>query len=215
MTEDVEPTRLFLVTPQLADADTLPSRLAEALSAGDVAAVLITAADSEEATEAIATKLVPLIQRAGAAALIGGYTRVAGRLRADGVHVGSGLGDLKTAIDSFRPRHIVGAGNLHSRHAAMEAGELGPDYLLFGHPHGDTHDAPHPKALELAEWWSELTDVPAVAMAGRSLESVAEAAATGAAFVGLHQAVWSHAGGPADAIRQAQATLRRRARETA
>ena len=35
-------------------------------------------------------------------------------------------------------------------------------------------------------------DIPAVMMAGRALEPVAEAAATGAAFVALHDAVWSH-----------------------
>ena len=43
------------------------------------------------------------------------------------------------------PKRIVGAGNLTSRHAAMQAGELEPDYLFFGRPHGDTHDAPHPE----------------------------------------------------------------------
>ena len=79
----------------------------------------------------------------------------------------------------------------------MEAGEIGVDYVFFGRPHGDTHDAPHPKALDLAEWWSELMEIPAVVMAGRSLDSVAEAAATGAAFVALHEAVWSHPAGRA------------------
>ena len=78
---------------------------------------------------------------------------------------------------------------------------LGVDYVFFGRPHGDTHDSPHPKALDLAEWWSELMQIPAVMMAGRSLDSVREAAATGAAFVALHDAVWSHASGPGEAVR--------------
>ena len=125
-------------------------------------------------------------------------------MKADGVHIEGGIEDLRLAVESFRPKRIVGAGNLHSRHAAMEAGELDVDYLFFGRPHGDTHDAPHPKALDLAEWWSELMQIPAVIMAGRSLESVAEAAATGAAFVALHDAVWSHAGGPGEAVRLAR-----------
>jgi thiamine-phosphate pyrophosphorylase len=208
MTDVGEAPRLFLITPAATDAAAFPPLLAEALAAADVAAVLI-------ADPANAAALVPVAQKAGAAALIPDDTRLAGRLKADGVHVGSGLGDLRLAAESFRPQRIVGAGNIHSRHTAMEAGDIGVDYIFFGRPHGDTHDAPHPKALDLAEWWSELMEVPAVMMAGRALASVADAAATGAAFVALHDAVWSHAEGPAAAIRRAAALLRERGRQAA
>src|SRR5688500_5116081 len=206
MTDRAEPTRLLLVTPRVVDAG-FPARLSEALMGGDVAAVLMATGDHEAAVETIAANLVPLVQEAGAAALIADHTRVAGRLKADGVQVGTGLGDLRAAAESFRPKRIVGAGNLHSRHAAMEAGEIGADYLFFSRPHGDTHDAPHPKALGLAEWWSALMEIPAVIMAGRSLDHIAHAAATGAGFVALNDAVWSHAPGPGEAVRLANAVL--------
>jgi thiamine-phosphate pyrophosphorylase len=208
MTDTIEGPRLFLITPAATDAATFPRLLADTLAAADVAAVLI-------ADAANAAALVPVAQNAGAAALLPDDTRLAGRLKADGVHVGSGLGDLRLASESFRPQRIVGAGNIHSRHAAMEAGEIGVDYLFFGRPYGDTHDAPHPKALDLAEWWSELMEVPAVIMAGCALASVADAAATGAAFVALHDAVWSHAEGPSAAMRQAAALLTQRGRQAA
>lgn len=214
MQDEAEPTRLFLVTPRQADASTFAGQLSEALAAGDVAAVLIVAGGEEEAA-ALGATLVPIIQAAGAAALIADHTRIAGRLKADGVHVGSGAGDLRIAVEAFRPKQIVGAGNLHSRHAAMEAAESGADYVFFGRPHGDTHDAPHPKALDLAEWWSELMEIPAVVMAGRSLEGVGEAVATGAAFVALNDAVWSHAGGPGDAVRRALEAIRGEGRRAA
>jgi thiamine-phosphate pyrophosphorylase len=97
----------------------------------------------------------------------------------------------------------------------MEAGELGVDYVLFGRPYADTHDEPHPKALDLAEWWSELMEIPAVVMAGRSLESIPAAVATGADFVGVHQAIWSHPAGPAEAARIAAAALQRPGRQAA
>jgi thiamine-phosphate pyrophosphorylase len=211
---DSEPTRLFLVTPAQADAATLMPRLREALAAGSVAAVLIADGPSD-ALEGLAKALVPVIQQAGAAALVGGDTRIAGHAKADGVQMDGPIEDLRFAVESFRPARIVGAGNLASRHAAMEAGEIGPDYLFFGQPHGDTHDDPHPKALDLAEWWSELMQIPAVVMAGRSLDSVAAAAATGAAFVALNEAVWSHAGGAGAAVRQAQTALERAGRRAA
>ena len=203
MTESAAPTRLFLVTPSGADAATFAPKLREALAAGDVAAVLIT-----DGGEALAAALAPIIQQAGAAALILDDTRLAGHVKADGVQVTTGIADLRLAADSFKPKRIVGAGNIASRHAAMEAGEAGADYLFFGRPHGDTHDAPHPKALDLAEWWSELMAIPAVVMAGRAPESIGDAASTGAAFVAVNDAVWSHPEGPAEAVRAANAMLK-------
>ncbi len=204
MTERAEPTRLFLVTPARIDAADFAPLLRQALAAGDVAAVLI-AADRE--IEATAAALVPIVQEAGAAALVPGDTRLAGHVGADGVQIDTGTDDLRLALQSFRQKRIVGAGNLSSRHVAMQAGEAGADYLFFGRPHGDTHDAPHPKALELAEWWSDLMEIPAVAMAGSALESIGEAAATGAAFVAAGRAVWMHAAGPGEAVRAANAIL--------
>jgi thiamine-phosphate pyrophosphorylase len=214
MTDKAEATRLFLVIPPLVDLETFPTRLAEALAAAEVAAVLV-APGPGQAAEDVARRLVPIVQAAGATALIGDDTRIAGRVGADGVHIATGLGDLRNAMESFRGSRTVGAGNIRSRHTAMEAGELGVDYLLFGRPHGDTHDEAHAKTLVLAEWWSELMAIPAVVMAGRSLDSVAEAAATGADFVALHEAVWSHADGPGEAVRKAAAALNRPGRRVA
>jgi thiamine-phosphate pyrophosphorylase len=206
MNDDSEQTRLMLVAPAT-PGDGFAAGLEAALAVGNVAAVLIGCGVSERVAEEIAAPLVPIVQQAGAAAIIADHTRVSGRLKADGVQIFSGLGDLRAAALSFRPKRIVGAGSLYSRHAAMEAGEIDIDYVFFGRPHGDSRPEPHPKALELAEWWSELMQVPAVIMAGAAIDSVAAAAATGAAFVALHDAVWSHAAGPAEAVGRALAIL--------
>ncbi len=215
MDDAADAPRLFLITPPRVEADRFVPRLEEALGGGDVAAVLIAGDRGGAISQAVVERLVPIVQAAGAAALIAEDTRLAGHVKADGVHIESGVDDLRMAMKSFRTQRIVGAGNLSSRHAAMEVGELEPDYVFFGRPHGDTHDAPHPKALQLAEWWSELMEIPAVTMAGRSLDSVAEAAATGAAFVAVHDAVWQHAGGPGEAVALAEAALSRSGRQAA
>ncbi len=211
MTDSTEGPRLFLVTPPRIEAERFAPRLAEALAGGDVAAVLIASEGGADTAGA----LVPLIQKAGAAALVLDDTRLAGHVQADGVHVEGGIEDLRLVVQSLRPKRIVGAGNLASRDAAMLAGERDIDYLLFGRPHGDSHDSAHPKSLELAEWWSELMQIPAVIMAGRTIDSVAEAAGTGAEFVALHDAVWTHGGGPGEAVRIAQAMLSAAARRAA
>ena len=212
--DSTDATRLVLVTPRDADPKIFPALLAEALGGGGVAAIIIAGAAGNE-TEKLAAILVEVAQGAGAAALVADDTRLAGHAGADGVHIGTGFDDLRRAAASFRPKRIVGAGGLTSRHDAMQAGEIGVDYLFFGRLHGDTHDSPHPKALDLAEWWTEITEVPAVIMAGRSIDSVRDAAATGAEFVALHDAVWSHAGGPGEAMKLAAAMLRHAGRQAA
>jgi thiamine-phosphate pyrophosphorylase len=200
-----EAARLFLVAPARIDAAAFAPQLRSALEGGDVAAVLISAPD---ASSKHAAELIRTAQDFGAAALIEGDMDMARGLDADGVHVAAGLAELRRALDSMRPKGIVGAGNFGARHAAMEAAEMGADYVFFGRPHGDTHDAPHHKALDLAAWWSEVTEIPAVVMGGRSLDHLPACIETGAAFVALNGAVWSHAEGPREAVRIARSALR-------
>ncbi|MGQ7794129.1 thiamine phosphate synthase [Faunimonas sp. B44] len=210
---DEQPALLYLVTPGGFDRQSFPRGLEAALGTGLVAAVLIGVGASEETAEQEAALLVPIVQAHNAAALVAEHTRAAGRARADGVHVSTGIGDLKRAVERFTPKQIVGAGSLRTRHAAMEAGEAGADYVFFGQPHCDIRHEPHLRALDLAEWWSDLMEIPAVIMAGHALESVAVAGATGAGFVALHRAVWEHPGGPAEAVLVAHELLQAAARK--
>ncbi|MCF1504172.1 thiamine phosphate synthase [Afifella sp. H1R] len=200
--DEALPPQIFLIAPSSGDETKDVEALETALAAAPVAAVLITASPSETETEARARRLVPVIQAAGAAALLENFTRAAGHVGADGVHIANGHQNLVIAAESFRPQRIVGAGKLKTRDIAMLAGELDIDYLFFGEPDGDSHDEPHPKALALAEWWASMMEVPAVIMAGASLETLPQAVATGAEFVALRRAVWEAPDGPAEAMRR-------------
>ena len=183
---------LYLITPETIDLATFPDRLEAALSAVSVDCLLIAPIGATEAErQAIAERLIPLAQAHDTAALVAEDSRIAGRAKADGVHVSSGVDDLKAAIKSFKPSRIVGAGGLKTRHEAMEAGELDVDYVFFGLLDRPEDPETHPKSLDLAEWWVPLFDAPAVIMAGSSLESVREAAQTGAEFVAVRHAIWS------------------------
>jgi len=197
--------RLCLVTPETSDPAGFRPLLDAALAGGDVACLIITGAP--ESLQETAEALVPVAQSRGAAALVHNDTRIAGRARADGVHVDTGPADLKIAIDTFRPARIVGAGGLRSRHDAMLAGEANPDYLFFGRLDGDTRESIFRKALDLASWWSSMFLVPAMVMGGRSIASVSEAAEAGIEFVALRDAVWSHDAGPGEAVAAADRVL--------
>ena len=203
MTDDPQlPTRLYLVTPPNVDLASFSIELEKALSAADIAAVLIAGQANDMVP--VADVLVPLVQSHGAAALIENNCGVAARTNADGVHVSGSKTELQSAIERFRPQQIVGAGELDNRHAAMQAGECGVDYVFFGRPHGDIRPEPHPKNITLAEWWSSIFEIPAVVMTGQDITSVADAAATGAEFVALQSACWDYDGGPAEAVARAK-----------
>jgi len=204
MTDQIEPMPgLILIAPAGEDPATALAQLASAfggLATGHgIAAVLIGAGMDEAAAAAVARDQVPLVQRHGAAAIIVNSFSLAGRTGADGVHVETGPADIKAAAQTFKPDRIVGAGNLKTRHAAMQAGSENVDYVLFGQLRGDTHREPHPKAVKLAEWWADLIEVPAVLHAGNSIDTL-EILPRGIDFIALDRAIWEYPGGPAAAI---------------
>lgn len=200
--------RLFLITPPSFETAEMATKLSEALAGGDVACVLIYMSEAgARDVEAAAELLVPIAQEAGAAALIYGDTQAAGRTGADGVHVDKSLDDIKMAVESFQPAKIVGAGGTKLKHEDMETAETGIDYLFFGKLDLEEQDEAHPKTLSKADWWAELFETPCVALGGKTLHSVEAAAATGADFVALKDAVWTHTNGPAAAVKAANEIL--------
>lgn len=205
--------RLVLVAPDVADPGHLAGMLGDALRGGDVASVILPQYEFDErAFQAVAEAAVPAIQAAGAAALIAGDTRVAGRAKADGVHVtGGGAGALAEAVERFSPRLIVGGGNAKTRHAALELGEVRPDYVFFGKLDGDIKPEAHPRNLELAEWWASMIEIPCIVMGGTDPLSALAVAATGAEFAALRTAVFGEEGAAARVVAEVNAALDRQA----
>lgn len=205
-------TRLCLLMPRDYSVAALQPLLEEALAAGDIASLIVTApAGAPESLRAAADAFVPLAIAHGSAAIVHNDSRIAAYTKADGIHVDKGKEALAEAI-AARPRNggrMVGAGNFVSRHEAMDAGELDPDYIFFGRLDGDTDATIFPKALDLAAWWSAVTVIPAIVMGGSATASAAEAAQAGVPFVALSRAVWEHPGGPAAAVREATDHLAR------
>lgn len=201
-------SRLFLITPARFDVPTFAETLREALAGGDVASLLIAfeGADTETMQKA-AEVLTPVAQDAGVAVIIRNDTRAAGRARADGVQIDSGMEDLKLAMESLQPNRFVGAGGVKDRHTAMTIGETDADYIFFGMLDLDERDEAHPKNLAFGEWWAEVFEVPCVVMAGRDPASVRDIAMTGAEFVALRAGVWDHPEGPRKAVADANVVL--------
>lgn len=199
-----ERCRLYLITPpEIADLEAFARALRAALDAGDVAAVQLRlkGAGDDEVRNAVA-RLRPLVQERDVAFLLNDRADLAAELGCDGVHIGEADVAYEEARAAVGADAIVGVSCYDSRHLAIAAAEKGADYVAFGafYPTA-TKEAKGKPAPEILAWWSELMVVPCVAIGGITPLNCAPLVRAGADFLAAVSAVWDHAGGPAQAVR--------------
>ena len=197
MTPQPPRQRIYLITPPVGDSETFARALAAALDAGDVAAVLLRLADSDERTLVNRAKAIAaVVQPRDIALLLDGRPDIAIRAGADGAHL-TGIAALTAALGALKPDRIAGAGGLRSRHDAMLAAEAGADYVMFGEPDRDNLRSAFDTVLERIAWWAELFQLPCVGYAA-NLDEVGAIAQAGADFIALGDWIWTDA--PADSV---------------
>jgi thiamine-phosphate pyrophosphorylase len=190
--------RLYLITPPISDWTPFPLLFEAAMATCDVACVLLrTAAREEREREKIVRVLAPLVQKHGVACLVADDPQLAVRAGADGVHIDGSGERLEGALRAIKPGHIVGAGGLPTRDAAMAAGEAGADYVMFG---GGAET--HAQIVERVAWWAEIFNVPCIGYA-HDLGAIGELVRAGADFIALGDGVFADARGAAAALRDA------------
>lgn len=198
--------RLYVLTPPVSDPADLPADLAEALGAVDAAALLLRLADADERALINAVKAIaPRVQASGVALLLDGRDGIVARGGADGAHL-AGADALKAALPRLKPNYIAGAGQLHSRHDAMVAGEAGADYVMFGEPDRGGHRPSIEAVTDRVEWWAELFEIPCVAYADR-FDEIGLLVAAGADFIAVGAAVFDDPRGFKVALADAAARL--------
>jgi thiamine-phosphate pyrophosphorylase len=198
--------RLYLVTPPVADAAAFIAPLAQALAAGDVAAVLLRLADGDERAMINRCKALAVpAQEKGAALLLDGHADLVARAGCDGAHL-TGIDVFEAEYESLQPARIAGCGGLFSRHDAMIAAEAGADYVMFGES-DDARRRPAFAALtERVAWWAEVFEAPCIAYAN-ALDEVSPLAQAGADFVALGDWLWDEPQHGAEAVAKAGALL--------
>ncbi len=151
--------QIVLVAPSDAPADRLRAGLVAALERSAVAVLLLPRGQrAENEYNTLVKSVAPTAQKQGVAVLVEGDPGLVRKLGVDGLHVPLGLKAVEEAVRVLKPDFIVGAGDIRSRHDAMQKGELDIDYILFGPLSGPMDDA----ARELARWWAETMQVPCV-----------------------------------------------------
>ncbi len=199
--------RLYLVTPPVEDAAAFAAPLTQALSAGDVAAVLLRLAEADERALINRVKtLASVVQSKDAALIVDRHVDLVARAGADGAHL-TGIAAFAEAVERLKPDRIAGAGGLATRHDAMLAAEAGADYVMFGEPDADGARPAFAAIEERVAWWAEVFESPCVAYAA-AREEVAPLVAAGADFIALGDWLWHEPSTVAAFVAEAAQTMR-------
>jgi thiamine-phosphate pyrophosphorylase len=202
--------QLYLVSPPALEPIAFRDRLAAALDAGDVGAVQLRLKDvPDDAIRHAIDILRPVVQDRDVAFILNDRPDLARAHGCDGAHVGADdmpaakaralLGDLQLGVSCY-----------DSRDTAMVAGEAGADYVAFGafFPSG-TKDTDIRADPDLLRWWSEMMELPVVAIGGITPANCGPLVQAGADFLAVVSAVWDHPDGPAAGVRAMNDAIRR------
>jgi thiamine-phosphate pyrophosphorylase len=204
--EPMTNVQLYLATPVLDDAEGFLPALDAALDAGRPASLLLRlSSQDEESAKRLVRKIALRTEPLAVALVIDGSAELALAANADGAQIAGAGPALKSAVERLSPRHIVGAAGLTTRHDAMNAGEIGADYVLFG-------DGSAPLSEDALEerlrWWAEVFTTPCVAFAS-TLAQAPRLVRAGADFVMFGDCVWGDSRGPGAAMKDALYALTR------
>ncbi|MDE2563813.1 MAG: thiamine phosphate synthase [Sphingomonadales bacterium] len=197
--------QLYLISPLDVGGD-FPERLARAIDAatdgpGAIAAFQfrVKGLDEHEAAR-LAEPLQRICAERDVAFIVNDSISLAKRLKADGVHLGQGDGEVRDARQRLGREAQIGVTCHASRHLAMEAGEAGADYVAFGafFP-SETKETRHHAEPELLAWWSTLFELPCVAIGGITPGNCGPLVSAGADFLAVSNAVWG--GDEVEAVR--------------
>jgi len=151
--------------------------------------------------------LRPVAQSRGVAFLLIDRPDLAVRHGCDGAHVGQ-TDTAATVARKILGNLTLGVTCHGSGDLAFEAGDAGADYVAFGafFP-TTTKDATATADPEILRWWSDLAELPSVAIGGITAENCAPLVQAGADFMAVVSAVWNHADGPAEGVRAMNAAI--------
>jgi thiamine-phosphate pyrophosphorylase len=229
--EGSQAPELFLISPLISSVSAFAPLLASACEAAPLAAILLSLA-FDDVNQYLKNPrdlktLVGMGQNAGAAVLLTcepssegqdpseifpTLLKLARETGAEGVHMRGDQASLKVMRKMCGTSLTLGAGNLKARHDAMEAGEAGSDYLLFGEPNAHGQCSAFSGVVERANWWANLFAIPCVAYAPQ-LSDIPALKATTCEFIALGDAVWRHEAGAHVALQTAHALCSKQVEE--
>lgn len=205
-TENRPRCRLYLITPSDVYGDKFPhfaNSLKSVLDAGDVACVQLRLKNIEdEIIIETAERLRLICHDHDVALIMNDRADLAAKSDCDGVHIGQNDTPYGEARKLLGDDAIIGVTCHASTHLAMEAGEVGADYVAFGaFFHSTTKQSRFSAKPDLLAQWQETMLVPCVAIGGITVKNCRPIIEAGADFIAVSAGVWDHSGGPISGVK--------------
>tara|TARA_B100001123_G_scaffold279468_1_gene311300 strand:+ start:641 stop:1318 length:678 start_codon:yes stop_codon:yes gene_type:complete len=166
---------------------------------------------SDDIIRTVSNTLLPIVQSNNVAFIMNDNPELASELGCDGVHIGQEDITYSKARSIMGDQAIIGVTCHNSKHLAITASELGADYVAFGAFFPTETKTPKTTAQpELLKWWSEITQVPCVAIGGINPQNCLFLMQSGADFLAVSSGVWNHPAGHAEAISEFEKKLKKK-----
>ncbi|CAK7192816.1 Thiamine-phosphate synthase [Commensalibacter sp. Nvir] len=188
---------LYLLTPPSVDPFLFKEKLSRALDTGPIAAVQLRLKQATDDDIARAIEVLqPIVQSRNIAFILNDRPDLAKKYGCDGAHIGMDDMDINTARAILGNDLQLGVSCYDSKDLAMKAGEQGADYIAFGafFPSVSKHTEVR-APVELLKWWTELMELPVVAIGGINAQNCIPLVKAGADFISVINAVWNHPDG--------------------
>ncbi len=195
--------RLYVITPETFDLHTFPDLLAQALDAGDVAAVQLRLKNSDDDVwKRAIDALRPISRSRGVPFLLNDRADLVVAAGCDGTHVGQEDMPAREARHLMGPDLTLGVTCKASLDLAGRAAEDGADYVAFGAFFPSTSKQVTNLAdPEILRRWSQRKGLPSCAIGGITAANLAPLVQAGANFLAIIGGVWNHPEGPAAGVR--------------
>lgn len=193
---------LYLLTPPTLNPAQFKPLLIEALEAGPIAAVQLRLKDvSDDEIRRAIDILQPVVQDRNIAFILNDRPDLAKECGCDGAHIGMDDTPIELARSQLGDDLQLGVSCYDSKDMAMKAGEKGADYIAFGAFFPTISKETDVRApIDLLSWWSEMMELPVVAIGGINPENCKPLVRAGADFLAVINAVWNHPKGPAEGV---------------
>ena len=202
--------RLYIITPERFDPHTFPALLAQALDAGDVAAVQLRLKHAgDDVWKRAIDSLRPVSQSRGVAFLLNDRADLVVATGCDGAHVGQQDMPAPEARRLMGPGLTLGVTCKSSPDLAHRAVEDGADYVAFGAFFPSTSKQVTNLAdPDVLRSWSQRRALPSCAIGGITAANLAPLVRAGANLLAVIGGVWSHPEGPAAGVRAINAAIK-------
>ncbi len=195
-----EQPQIYLITPPEFELASFSEELAALLDRFEIACVRLRMASEDASDVARAADLLrEICHQREVPLVIDRHFRLVETHGLDGVHLPDTTANIRDIRKDLGKDAVIGCFAGNSRHAGLNAGESGADYVSFGPLSETPLGEGTPAAFETFEWWSEMIELPVVAEGAITLDQ-AEKLAPVTDFLALGNELWGDTRGAKAAL---------------